>query len=71
MLALAHEALVADMEVVAVDLSFHAQPDAVFRLLAIGDVGADLASLDAQRLSDRMLEARFRGRGQPEQMPRR
>ena len=34
-----------------------------------GHVGAELAGLDAQRLGDRMLEPRFRRRGEPEQMP--
>ena len=71
MLALTQEALVADMQIIAVDLAFDAEADAVFGLLAFGNVGAELARLDAQRLRHRMLQPRFRGGRKPDQMPRR
>ena len=66
--ALPHEPLVADMQVVAVDLTFDAKADPILGLLAIGNVGANFAGLDAKCFGDRVLELRFRRRRQAEEM---
>src|SRR5262249_35873544 len=68
--ALSHEALVADVQVIAVDLTFHAEPDAVLRFVAGRDVGPELLRPRPQRLGDRMLQSRLRGCGQSEQVGR-
>ena len=62
--ALPHETFVADMQVIAVNLAFDAKADSVLGFLAIGNVSADLAGLDAQRFGDRVLELGFRRRRQ-------
>src|SRR5262249_15586902 len=58
--ALAHEALAADVDVVAVDLAFDAEADAVLGLVAGWDVDLKLLRVGAQRLRHRVMEARFR-----------
>ena len=42
--ALAHETFIADMQIIAVDLAFDAEADAVFRFLAIRNIGAELVA---------------------------
>src|SRR5262249_58926570 len=68
---LPHETLVADVQIVAVDLAFHAEPDPILRFVARWDVDRELLGLDPQCLRYGMSQLRF-GRGrQPEQMTRR
>ena len=56
------------MQIIAVDLPFDAEADAVFCFLANRDVGAEFVRLAAQRFGDRMLQLGFRRRREPEQM---
>ncbi len=69
--ALAHEALAADMEVIAVDLALDPEADPVLGLVAGRDVDGKLPGPGAQRLGDRMMQPRL-GRGrEAEQVARR
>ena len=66
--ALAHEALVADMHVIAIDLAFDAKADAIFGLVAGRNVDREFPRANAQRLGDGMLQARFGCRREAQQM---
>ena len=69
--ALAHEALIADMDVVAVDLALDPEAETVLSLVAGRNIDAQLARLAAQRFGDRMLKLGFGGGRQPQQVVRR
>ena len=58
------------MHVIAVDLALDAETDAIFGLVAGRNVDAELPRAHAQRLGDRMLQPRFGGGRETQQMVR-
>ena len=66
--ALAHEALVADMDIVAIDLALDAEPDPVGRFIARGNVDLERARLGTERFSDGMRQFGFGSGREPKQM---